>query len=401
MDDRARISHLLRRTTFGPFPGQVEALAGRGYDAALAAVLGASPKAVEPPQLGVDDDEGQLVRWWLKVMASPDAGLHEKLVWFWHGHLTSSYEKSTPGLMWRQHQVLRANALGNFRTMLQKITLDAAMLRYLDGAGSQAAAPNQNYGREVMELFALGRGNYSEADVRSAAEALSGYVVDDDNGYQVRFDPQAGPQRAVPFLGRTVRSAADVVDAICAHDACAPYVAGRLYRYLVGTDPSDQVRAELAGPFRASGLEIAPLVEAILRHPTFAAGRFSRPRFPVEWFTAANAVLGVDGEPDALDDLGQRPFRPPNVAGWPVSPRWLSAGAEFFRARYALDHADDTEVVDASDPVAAILTKASLYEVSAATKKALGQAASAASSRRERASMLHALVVCSPEFCLA
>ncbi|MGD9796333.1 MAG: DUF1800 family protein, partial [Acidimicrobiia bacterium] len=169
VDDRALVAHLLRRTTFGPFPGQVEALAERGIDVAVRSVLSANALQLDPPEFGTDDDERVLVDWWLDAMANPAAGLHEKMVWFWHGHLTSSLDKAEVQLMWRQHQLLRKHALGNFRDLLQAITIDAAMLAWLDGNGSTSEAPNQNYGREVMELFTLGHdGGYSEADVAAA-----------------------------------------------------------------------------------------------------------------------------------------------------------------------------------------------------------------------------------------
>src|ERR1700687_2170069 len=136
------------------------------------------------------------------------------MVWFWHGHLTSSEDKVGDWKrVYDQHLLLRRHALGNFRELLQAITVDPAMLVYLDGDGSTADAPNENYGRELMELFALGRGNYSQADVRAAAGALSGWSVDDRG--RPSFDPAAGPPRPVALLGHRVNDAASVVDAIC------------------------------------------------------------------------------------------------------------------------------------------------------------------------------------------
>ena len=198
MDEtRARIAHLLRRTGFGPHPGQVDALVGGGVKGALDAVLAAAPLRPDPPQLGTKDDYAQLLRWWLEVMARPEAGLHEKLVWFWHGHLTSSIAKASPLEMARQHQLLRTHALGNFRALLQEITVDAAMLGWLDGDGSVAEAPNENYAREMMELFALGHdAGYTEADVRAGAIALSGWHVDEKTT-KVVYSADEGPTGSV------------------------------------------------------------------------------------------------------------------------------------------------------------------------------------------------------------
>ena len=403
MDEtRARIAHLLRRTGFGPHPGQVDALAGAGVNAALEAVLAAPPLRPDPAELGTKDDYAQLVRWWLNVMGRPDAGLHEKMVWFWHGHLTSSIDKASPLAMWRQHQLLRTHALGNFRTLMQQITTDAAMLGWLDGDGSVAEAPNENYSREMMELFTLGHdAGYTEADVRAGAIALAGWHVDDKTT-KVVFSAEEGPTGPVTYLGASVREAGQVVDAAVDHEACAPFVAAKLYRYFHGVAPDAPTLGALATRFRASNLEIAPLVAAILRDPAFFDHRNNRARYPVEWFAAANAVLGTDGkDSDVLEQLGQEPFSPPNVAGWPAGPRWQSASAALARAKYAWDAADDSEVVSTSDPVGTILAKASIYEPSDETVAALRQAVGAVEGRRDRASVLHALVVTSPEFCVA
>jgi uncharacterized protein (DUF1800 family) len=408
-DEKALIAHLLRRTGFGPQPGHVEELAAGGYAAALDKVLAATPLAVDPPTLGTKDDEAFLVRWWLEILGRPDAGLHEKMVWFWHGHLTSSVDKAEPIAIARQHQLLRAQALGNARQLLQDITIDAAMLGWLDGKTSTAAAPNENYGRELMELFALGREfqgapTYSPADVRAAAYALSGWEVDDDKAAKVSFNAERGPTKSVDFLGKSVANAREVVDVVCDHPAFASFIAGKLYQYFHGISPEPSLLASLANTFRSGNLEIKPLVTAILRDPTFVEHRMNRPRFPIEWVLGTLAVLGPaknDEPTEILSTLGQVPFQPPNVAGWPLSPRWLSAGASMSRASYVLDRSSDTEVTADPDPVAWVLRRASLFEVSDTTKNALAKAAGKIDSKRGRASALHALALSSPEFALA
>ncbi|MGE0879921.1 MAG: DUF1800 family protein [Acidimicrobiia bacterium] len=401
-DDRALIAHILRRTSFGPLPGQVDRLAALGVDGVLDNVLAAVPRRVDPPNLGSSDDRTELVNWWTKGMASQDAGLHEKLVWFWHGHFTSSYDKTQVRFLWGQQQLFRKYALGNFRAMCQAITVDAAMLGYLDGDGSKAEAPNQNYARELMELFTMGRGGYTEADIAAAAVALSGWVVDDNKG-SVKFSEEDGPSGPVSLLGKSgVRDAKGVVDIVCDHPSTAAFIVSKLHRYFVGTDPSDERRAELAKTFRDTGLEIRPVVENILRHPTFMGARYNRPRFPMEWITAASGVLGERPGNEVYDLLGQEPFNPPNVAGWPVaSTRWLSTGAYFVKAEQAMNLAQDTELGSEADPVDAVLQKASIYDASDTTIKALRSAASQATRKRDRATLLHALVVVCPEFQMA
>ncbi len=365
-------------------------------------LLAAEPFAPEDPVLGSDDDYSRLTSWWVDVMSNELAGVHDRMVWFWHGHLTSGLDKSSPSLMYRQHQLLRTHAMGNFRTMLQEITVDAAMLYWLDGAGSYADAPNENYAREVMELFALGHGaGYTEADVRNGAGALAGWWVDGDNDDEVRFDQESALSEPVPFLDREVMTAAEAIDAVCDHPACASHVAGSVYEHLVGAWPDPDRLAELADGFARGGLEIRPLVEAIVRHPSFLEQRLTRPRSAVEWFIAVRRLFDVSIDWWPLDLLGQIPFSPPNVAGWPGTSRWLSVGAEMTKAQVAYDNAWETATLDENDPVNDLLGRAGLYEVSQSTIDVLSSAADSVESRRDRSTLLHGLLAISPEFSLA
>lgn len=399
----AQIAHVLRRTTFGPFPGQVKALAPKGVDAAISSVLAAKPLATTPAPPIDDDGSNAPVDWWLDRMADPKAGIHEKMTWFWHGHLTTSHSKV---FRWKvefpQHLLLRKYAMGSFATLLQKITLDAAMLLYLDGSWSTADDPNENYGRELMELFALGRGNYTQDDVHNGARALAGWYVDWDTG-ATGFNDWGALHAPVPFLGKSVLRAPDVVAAVLAHPRSAPWVVGRIHLFLTGAAPARPVSA-LAGTFRSSGFETRPVVEAIVRDPGFMRGRMNRARTPVEWILPAMAALGLtrkDVRRWTLSDMGQLPFHPPSVAGWPAGLRWLSPSFALARAAFATDATGITAVANAADPVAAALERCSLYEVTAQTLTALQTAADDLPNAKERATVLLALAVGSPEFALA
>lgn len=397
--DPALVAHVLRRLTFGPRPGDVERHAAMDLDQILEQILGAEPYDPEGPEFGTDDDYSVLVRWWLTTMASPEANLHERMVWNWHGHLTSSLTKAEPGLMYRQHRVLREHALGNFRDLMQAIAVDAAMLYWLDGSGSLADSPNENFGREAMELFTLGHGVHSEADVRGAAVAFSGYWVDGDNGSEVRFDPDAGPRRPVELLGTSVADAASAIDAMCDHPACAPYIAAKIYSWFAGEQPDDDLTTELAAVFVAADLEIRPLVAAIVSDRRFLDAA-PRPRSPVEWILAAHHFMDIEIDPWTLATLGQVPFEPPNVAGWPTHDRWVSAGATFTKAQIAWDQGWDTDTLDRSDPISDLLTRAALVDVGDATRDVLQRATQSIESRREQSTLLHALLALSPEFSL-
>lgn len=402
LDERALRAHVLRRLSFGPRPWQVEDLDGTSATDLIEQLLAAEPFWPDDPALGSDDDYSRLPAWWLDVMSDERAGLHDRMVWFWHGHLTSGLDKSSPSLMYRQHQLLRTHAMGNFRSMLQEVTVDAAMLYWLDGAGSYADSPNENYAREVMELFALGHGaGYTEDDVRNGAGALAGWWVDGDNDDKVRFDQDSALSEPVPFLDRQVMTAAEAIDAVCDHPSCAPHVAGSVHEHLTGAWPDEARLAELAGVFTSSGLEIRPLVEAIVRHPSFLDQRLNRPRSAVEWFIAVRRLFDVQIEWWPLDLLGQIPFSPPNVAGWPGASRWLSVGAEMTKAQVAYDNAWETATLDEGDPVADLLGRAGMYEVSQSTIDVLSSAVGSLESRRDRSTLLHGLLAMSPEFSLA
>lgn len=406
MSELAAVAHVLRRTTFGPFPGQVEAAAGLGAAGVIEAVLGAAPLVPGEPVFDEDDAAGTdgAVGKWLGLMRDPSAGLHEKLVWFWHGHFTSSHDKADAwALMWRQHLVLRTHALGNFRELAHAMTVDAAMLQWLDGDGSTAAAPNENHGRELMELFTIGRGPYGQGDVRAAALALSGWTVTDDG--RASFDAAGGNPRETVLLGRPVRTAHDVVDVLCDRPECARFIAAKLYLFLVGRPASDQRVGELAAVFAAARLEIRPLVEAIVRDPEFTTAVYERPRYPIEWTTAAFAVCEIKDVARAFDTLtalGQAPFYPPNVAGWPPGMRWLDPGAAVLRAELAVDAPALPAIANAPDPVTAVLTRAGIYEPTPETLTAAKDLAFAL--RRDpqaQAAALLGFVLTTPEFILA
>lgn len=402
-DDNALIAHVLRRLTFGVHPDRLAQFDGWAATDVIEQLLGEAPLEPERPELGSDDDYSKLPQWWLTLMSSAEAGVHERMVWFWHGLLTSGLNKVNPALMYRQHQVLREHALGNYRTLLQTISVDAAMLYWLDGAGSTIEAPNENYAREAMELFALGRdsGAYTEADVRAGAKAFAGWWVDGDHSDEVMFDPDSALTEPVEFLGTTVQTAEEAVNAIVDNPACPRYIAGKVHRYLVGVDPSDSRLDQLASLFADGGLEIRPLVEAIVRDQSFLDNRLNRPRTGLEWLIALRHLFDAEIEWYYLDGLGQVPFNPPNVAGWPGDNRWASTAADLGKAQATLDSVGDTATLDENDPLGDILRRAAQFEVSDATTAVLTDAIDAVESRRDLSTLLHALVACSPEFNLA
>lgn len=419
----ARLAHLLRRATLGPAPGRLDELAESGHDTVLEALVargsgaddaGAGNDLFDPPVFDVPgrlrhDDDTTFVRWWISQMAHPRQGLHERMVWFWHSHFTTSRDSVASVMLVGQHELVRRHALGNLRDLVAGMVTDAAMLVYLDGAGSVGTAPNENLARELLELFTLGRGNYTEADVRAGARALAGWWVDQDSG-EAGFDPGAAYPGTVDLLGHQGRfGAEEVTEILCSHPAFAPHIAGRVYEHLVGETPGDQARAELASVLTAHDLEILPLVEAVLGHPDFTASVHARPRSPLEWFMAAGNALRIDpgrlvDHVWMLDLLGQGPFLPPNVGGWPRGTHWVTPsqqlariGTSFWMAQYP--DPDDLPF-PADDPVPAAIRWCGLADVGAETREILDAAANEPLSAPDVNRLLVYLVVHSPEFAL-
>ena len=417
--DRELIAHILRRTTFGPFPGQVDELVKVGPKATIELALAAKAEIPADRLDGKDDYGDRMTRYWIERMLDRRPSVHEKMVWYWHGHLVSSLDKASEAAMWRQHVLLRKHALGNFRELMHAVAVDPAMLSYLDGDGSRGDHPNENFAREVMELFMLGPGNYTEVDVRAAARAFSGWHVDNET-LKATFDPESAYDRPVQFLGSRRNWTTDsAIDALCDHPSCPRFVATRLYRYFVGVAPSDARADEMAAAFRKSGLEIKPLIQNILEGSDFANALHARARTPLEWLIPVLAITGntnaglsglsergnktekFDIELGWFDELGQMPFRPPNVAGWPLDERWLSAGQVLTRTNLLMRLPLAKSIVNRVEPsVAAVLEHCGLYDVSSATKAAMQRSIDQQTEFAEGLELLFALALLSPEFSL-
>ena len=349
---------------FGMAPGELARRRGRGVDALLdelvapdahgvAAAADPWAGATYTDEPGARRAEGlDLGERWLGAMTSSPRPLVEAMTWFWHDHFAVSYPVvrfATPFA--RYLSLLRTHALGDFRRLVLEITTDAAMLDFLDGATSTAAAPNENYGRELLELYTIGVGNFTEPDVRAAATALTGWVVRPRQGYSTQFVRTRHSSVPQTLLGRTVGDVASVVDAAVSHDACATFLAGKLAAWFLGPDHDPALVPGFAAVFRAGGLQIAPLVRAILRAGADGAGR-PLVLAPVPWLVAAQKSLGVRlpiaTALNFCNLAGQQPLAPPNVGGWPGPAAWLDASATAARVSMASALVDQ---LPASSPV--------------------------------------------------
>src|SRR5207244_113964 len=215
--------------------------------------------AIETQRLGL---------WWANRMFSTRRPLEEKLTLFWHGHFATGENKVRDyRMMIRQNEMLRARASGAFRDLLVGILKDPAMLVYLDNGENVKKHPNENFGRELLELFTMGVGNYSERDVREAARAFTGWTND---VLAFKFDKEQHDFGDKAFLGKTGPfDGVDIIDAILKQPVTAEFVAAKLYRYLVREDISISVKAGLGKTFRDGGCQMKPLLKQIFLSKDF------------------------------------------------------------------------------------------------------------------------------------
>lgn len=404
---------MLRRTTFGPFPGGVQRAldAHRSIADLIDAQIAVDPLPFKPPA-SIDhgfkqEDEpllgnNELIRHWLRRMGRSDAGLHERMMWFWHTHFTTSAAKTTFTYQWRQLRRFHRLALGNFRDLTKAMVADAAMMTFLDADGSFIQAPNENLGRELMELFTMGRGHYTEADVRAASRGLSGRYVNSETCEPVLV-PQSGPTQPDTFLGRTqVYDPDSLVDQILAQDAVAPFIARKVWRHFVGGTPDDDTIARWGRVLRAADYEIEPLMREVLHSEAFATAQRSRARTGVEWFVPMVRALGVPHDAidqSQLDRIGQAPYFPPNVAGWPDTG-WLAGSSLLARASVVM--ALPTRVPDlgrGADAVDAALERCGIHDASTSTTRSLRDLERSTTS--DRSTALVRAAVLTPEFVVA
>ncbi|MDI1287506.1 MAG: DUF1800 domain-containing protein [Reyranella sp.] len=360
--DEAR--HLLSRTAFGATPAEIRAIEALDYPAAVDQLLAtfrptaatAAPgwandglgalrdqqKAmakvtadgravqVQPP---LQEQGRELRNWWIEEMLATDQPLVERMVLFWHNHFTSSLTKTYyPGSLYRQNEMFRASAFGNFATLLKSVARDPAMLLYLDGVRNVARQPNENFARELLELFTLGEGHYTESDIKAAARAFTGWSVDRETG---RFVERAGQHDdgEKTFLGQTGRFGGDEIIAILLkHPRTAETIVEKMWREFVSLTPDPAAVKRLAAPFRDGGYELKPLLRALLLQPALRdpANRGALIKSPVDLIVGTVRVLGLPVPEKTqlarmMQGLGQSLFNPPNVKGWAGGESWITA----------------------------------------------------------------------------
>jgi uncharacterized protein (DUF1800 family) len=350
---------MLRRVGFGASGPQIDAVAGQDWSTYLDTVLGldpdADPGAVATPRptpttpadpgnggsatqvqeftLALKKQMEELTSWWLRRMAAVQEPIHEKLTLAWHNYFATSAMK-VPVAEWMglQNQKLRTLKLGDFRTLAYTMLTDAAILYWLDGVRNSAGAPNENLSREFMELFTLGHANgYTEADVREGARALTGWFIGYGGQTAVAKEHyDTGTKTVLGVTGNHDHTA--FCDIVLGQPSSAPFVAGKLWRQLASDAAPSAAALDRIVAAYGPGRDLKALTKAILTDPEFTAGAGTVVNTPVEWLMGVVRVLKVpietpgilDAIVAALTVMGQRPFYPPNVGGWPHGYGWLS-----------------------------------------------------------------------------
>ncbi len=344
---RVRMAHLLRRAGFGATPAQLDQFVAMGYEATVDWLLNFQdrPDAADARLEGMQFDfakREELKRWWVVRMLATDRPLQEKMTLFWHGLLTSGFSKvNKPELMQQQNELLRAHALGNVRTLLKAVSKDPAMLVWLDGNNSRKKAANENYARELMELFTMGIGNYTEADVKESARAFTGWTVNRDT-FQAEFRWAQHDGGVKTFLGQTGRwGGDDIVDIILRQRVTAEYLSRRLFSFFGYRNPSRDTVGLLADVFTGSNWDIKAVMGALLLSDEFSSAPAYRAlvKSPAEYLVGLLRTLNVEtdgaGMPFQLREMGQDLLDPPNVAGWPGGGAWINSATWLQRVNFA------------------------------------------------------------------
>lgn len=373
--DAAKVAHLLRRATFGATAAELDQARSDGYARTVDRLV--ETQVAEPPVFPGGDDAsqekplniGQLQQWWLDWMQVTPTPFGERMTLFWHGHFTSDIRKvtaQTPYIYW-QNLTWRRMALGDLRSMLQQVTIDPAMLRYLDLGSSTGRNPNENYSRELMELFTLGPEAFTEDDVKAAAKALAGWrepltqaMVDAqlkramERGNAPKNPPKAdavktgvferqrsytGP--AYAYLGETKAWTTDaVLDKIVAHPATAPFVVRKIVTHFVTPMPDDAYVSRLAHSFRRSRYSVKQLMRDVFTSPEFTSPAAYRAliKTPTEYMLSLAKALGDRTTTRLMlasgQGMGQTLFDPPSVGGWPENESWISSNTMLARANH-------------------------------------------------------------------
>ena len=377
--DAALLAHLFRRAGFGATRAQVERLSECGYEETVEFLLNPTSEAgvsddLIARYLGGESPHAYLAKWLFRMINS-ECQLQEKMALFWHHVFATGLVKNEHVLASsNQIEMFRRNGLADMRTILLDLSRDPAMIFWLDNNENHNGEPNENYGRELLELFSLGVGNYSEIDIKNTARAFTGWTFTQPpplypHGYysaKFRFDPDDHDDGEKTFLGHTGNlDGVDVIDIIVQQPACARFISRHLYNFFVADEPQvptwndlpprdpDLIDA-MCQAFLDSDGEIKAMLRVMLNSDSFKEARFKKVKSPIELVVG---VLKMTGDHDHFRPglakyaqsttitMGQKLLDPPTVEGWHTGKEWIDGGNLTERVNFAVD-----EIGDGSSP---------------------------------------------------
>jgi uncharacterized protein (DUF1800 family) len=371
--DSRRVAHLFRRAGYCLAEGELQE-AVKQVPADVIAGLLAIDDDEQLEQLAVFERESeqlaravlatgdvqQLPVWWLHRMRYSPLPLVEKMTLFWHGHFATGAEKVMDApMMHRQNELLREHALGDFRALVHGIAKDAAMLIYLDSASNRKAHANENFARELLELFCLGEGHYSEQDVQQLARCFTGWEI---RRNQYRFNPYQHDQGIKRVLGTPIQTGEEGIDVVLDHPQLPLFIAGKLFRFFVADEPapSPALLEPLAKRFAEDGLRLDGMLRMLLGSRLLLSDwSFGRKvRSPTELaigllrcLDASANMIQLSGQ---LQEVGQGLFFPPNVKGWDGGRAWINSATLVGRANLVHRLVRDPNTRFAGDDIAAL-----------------------------------------------
>jgi len=347
---RSQIAHLLRRAGFGATSSELDYYTSLGFAGALEQLL--NPEQVDDsatdqllqPLTAKLGDKKQIEAskfWWVNRMLYTQRPLQEKMTLFWHNHFATANSKvANSVLMLQQIQLFRDNGLGNFETLLQKVTRDPAMLIWLDNRLNRKGAPNENYAREVQELFTVGIGNYTEQDIHEAARAFTGHTLDRNLNYV--FNPNQHDNGTKTFQGQTGNFDADDILAILVRNpAAARFITTKLFTWFVYDNPDPSTIDRLANTFTSTNFDIRSVLRDMFTGPEFLSDQAYHGviKQPVDYVVESLKTLNVQNVgPDVtqvLRRMGQDLLNPPDVSGWKGGSAWINSTTLFERFNWA------------------------------------------------------------------
>jgi uncharacterized protein (DUF1800 family) len=364
------MAHLMRRAGFGASRDELEACAAKGYQATVEQLLHPQDDGYLNKDIldryFIDIDDMRMPdaanAWWLYRMINSRSPLQEKMTLFWHGLFATAYEKIQNGrAVAGQIEMFRRHCLGNFRTLLLELSRDPAMILWLDNNTNHKGAPNENYGRELLELFSMGVGNYTEDDVKSCARAFSGWTIANHvprypwGAFPMEFEyrPQDHDDDEKQFLGQVGRfNGEDVIDIIVEQPATGRFIARRLYQFFVSDDPAPEEAIQtLADAYAQSNHDIRAVMRTLLNSDFFKQARFAKVKSPAELVAGVIRLVGDYREPKPglvevtweSKYMGQELLNPPTVEGWHTGKEWIDSGALVGRVNFASEQVGNVE----------------------------------------------------------